>query len=218
LFPLYNVFRSPLRDSTTILWPFFTSIDDREKGYKEWEGPWPFITFASGQKTISRVWPFYSHAYNTNLQSDVILWPLYTYRHIRSAPLDRERTRILFFLFSDMTERDTAKNRSRRRVDLWPLFTARREFNGNTRLQVLAPLEPILPENHNIEREYSPVWSVWRSEKNPRTGDASQSLLWNLYRREVSSQSRKVSFFFGLYQSRTSPEGTHTRLFYIPLR
>jgi hypothetical protein len=198
IFPFYNVFRSPLRDSTIIMWPFFT--------------------FASGTKTISRVWPFYSHAYNTNLQSDVILWPLYTFSHIRSAPLDRARARIMFFLYSDLNEKDTARNLTRRRVDVLPLFTWRREYNGNTRLQIFAPLEPVLPANHNIEREYSPFWSVWRSEKNPKTGHTSQSLFWNLYRRETTPQSRKVSLFFGLYQSRKSEEGTHTRLFYIPLR
>ena len=216
--PLYNLFRSPMRDSTTVLWPFFTWIDDREKGYKEWQAPWPFITFARGEKTINRFWPIYSHAYNTNLQVDSVLWPIYRYSRIRATAVDRQRTRILFYLYSDTLEKDLAKNRVRHRVDFWPFFTSRKEYNGNTRLQVLAPLEPLLPANHNIDIEYSHAWSLWRSEKNPRTGNASQSLLWNLYRREVTPKSRKVSCFFGLYQSRTSEEGTHTRLFYIPIR
>ncbi len=216
--PLYNVFRSPMRDSTTILWPFFTWIDDREKGYKEWEGPWPFITFARGEKTINRLWPVYSHAYNTNLQIDSVLWPLYRYSRLRASAIDHQRTRILFYLYSDTLDKDLGKNRVRHRTDLWPLYTWKKEYNGNTRLQVLAPLEPLLPANHNIDIEYSYAWALWRSEKNPRTGHSSQSLLWNLYRREVTPEARKVSCFFGLYQSRKSEEGTHTRLFYIPIR
>jgi hypothetical protein len=42
--PFFASSRSAQRDSTTVLWPFFTWIDDRAKNYHEWEGPWPFIT------------------------------------------------------------------------------------------------------------------------------------------------------------------------------
>ena len=50
--------RSPQCDSTTVLWPFFTAIDDRAKKYREWQGPWPFVIFARGEgKHTSRVWP-----------------------------------------------------------------------------------------------------------------------------------------------------------------
>jgi hypothetical protein len=37
--PLYSYSRSPQRDSTSVLWPFFNWIDDRAKKYREWEGP-----------------------------------------------------------------------------------------------------------------------------------------------------------------------------------
>ena len=47
--PAYSVFRSPKRDSTTVLWPFFSRIDDREKKYREWEAPWPFVVMARGR-------------------------------------------------------------------------------------------------------------------------------------------------------------------------
>jgi hypothetical protein len=218
LLPAYTFTRSPLRDQTTILWPFFTVIDEREKGYREWQMPWPFIGFARGPgKTINRVWPFYSRASNTNLQSDAYLWPVYKYSRLHTPSIDRERTRILFFLYSGVTEKNLETGRERRRKDMWPLFIHRTDFNGNKRFQALALLEPILPANHNIEREYSPVWSLWRSEKNPRTGASSQSLLWNLYRREVKPDQKKTSAFFGLYQSRRDTEGRHLKLFFIPV-
>ncbi len=218
LLPAYTFTRSPLRDQTTILWPFFTVIDEREKHYREWQMPWPFIDFARGPgKTINRVWPFYSRASSTNLQSDTYLWPVYKYTRLHSDPLDRRRTRILFFLYSDVNEKNTETGRSKRRHDLWPLFIHRTDFNGATRFQVLALLEPVLADNHNIEREYSPIWSLWRSEKNPHMGTSSQSLLWNLYRREVKPEQKKVSALFGLYQSRRDAEGKHLKLFFIPV-
>ena len=218
LLPAYSFLRSPQRDSTTVLWPFFSRVDDRQKGYREWDAPWPLVEFARGPgKHASRVWPFFSHAYNTNLVDDFYMWPVYKYNRVQADPLDRQRRRILFFLYSDTTEKNTRTDKSRERTNLWPLFSHYRDFNGNTRLQVLAPLEPLLPGRDKIEREYSPVWSLWRSERNPQAGAASQSVLWNLYRHETRPDSSRVSFLFGLFQFRKDAEGRHWRIFYIPL-
>ena len=74
-----------------------------------------------------------------------------------------------------------------------------------------------MPENKGIERNYSPLWSVWRSEKNPRAGASSQSLLWNLYRRDETPDAKKCSLLFGLFQYQSGSKGKQMRLFYIPL-
>lgn len=216
---VYSFERSPQRDATSILWPFgFSYTDDRGKKYEEVGAPWPFIVFAWGEgKTINRVFPLFSHGQKGGLRADSILWPLYTRRQLISPPLERDRSRILYFLYSDTVEKNTETQAHRRVTGLWPLFTHRRDFNGNERLQMLALLEPFLPDNKSIERNYSPIWSVWRSEKNPQTGAASQSLLWNLYRHEKSPERKKVSFLFGLFQHKSGPEGKQTKLFFIPL-
>ena len=219
LLPLYNRLRSPSRDSTSFPWPLgITHTIDREKRYTEWGTPWPLVVFDRGEgKTTSRIWPLFSQSHNATLESDWYLWPVYKYNRINSPPLDRRRTRILFFLYSDTLEKSTETGAARHRVDLWPLFTARRDFDGSRRLQLLAPLEPFLPNNKSIDRDYSPVWTVWRSEKNPQTSAASQSLLWNLYRRDTAPEIRKYSLLFGLFQYQSSAAGKRWRLLYIPL-
>jgi hypothetical protein len=218
LLPLFAQLRSPLRDSATYLFPLgLTLTDDRERRYHEVGAPWPLVVFARGEgKTMNRVWPLFSQAHSATLESDFYLWPLYKSSRIHSAPLARERTRILLFLYSELTERNTETGRALQRTDLWPLFTARRDLGGNERLQLLAPLEPFLPNNGSIERNYSPLWSLWRSEKNARTGAASQSFLWNLYRRETTPQTKKCSLLFGLIQYQSGPEGARWRVFYVP--
>jgi hypothetical protein len=216
-FPAYSVQRSPNRDSTSVMF-LFGHVTDREKKYTEWDLPWPFVVFARGEgKTANRVWPFFSHAHTATLQRDFYLWPVYHHSHFHSAPLDRDRARVLLFLYSDINEKNMDTGATRRRLDLWPLFVHHREFNGNSRLQVLALLESFVPASHKIARDYSPVWSVWRSERNGRTGASSESLFWNLYRHESTPESKRTSFFFGLYQSNSSPENKSVRLFYIPL-
>lgn len=64
-----------------------------------------------------------------------------------------------------------------------------------------------MPGNKSIERLYSPLWSVWRSESDPGRGKASQSLLWNLWRRERSGNETRSSALFGLVQTRRDGGG-----------
>jgi hypothetical protein len=216
--PLFTSTRSPQRDSLTAPWPIGLSLTkDRLRKYREIGAPWPIIVFARGEgKHTSRVWPFYSRASNTNVESDFYAWPIYKYNRLYSPPLERERTRILFFLYSDVREKNLEAKVDMHRVDFWPFFTFKRDLDGKQRLQILALLEPILPNNKSVERDYSPVWSLWRAEKNPKTKASSQSLLWNLYRRDVTATSKKCSLLFGLFQYESAPEGKRWRLFYFP--
>jgi len=218
ILPAYYELRSPKRDVTTVVWPFFSHIDDREKKYTEWQTPFPFVDFAKGEgKTIRRIWPFYSQAHTEYLESDWYLWPVYKFNRAKVAPLDRSRMRILFFLYSDTIQKNTETQEYQRRRDFWPLYTHRHDYNGNTYFQIFAPLEPILPTSKSVDRDYSQVWSVWRSEHNPKTGGTSQSLLWNLYRRQTTPESKKCSLLFGLFQYQSGTDGKRVRLFYIPI-
>jgi hypothetical protein len=176
------------------------------------------VIFARGEgKQTSRVWPVFSESKNALKENDSYLWPLYTYSRVHSDPLDRRRTRILLYLYSRLDVRNTETGKDRVRTDAWPFFVWHHEFNGDERLQILAPLEPAVPDNSRIERNWSPLWSVWRAEYNASTGAKSQSLLWNLYRRQSAPDAERVSVFFGLYQSQTNPAGKSTRLFYAPV-
>lgn len=217
--PFYSILRSPQRDSSTYGWPIgLTITDDRARHYHEVGAPWPFIVFANGEgKTTRRVWPFFSHSENEVLESAFLLWPIWKYNAIHAETLDRRRKRILFYLYSDTIEENRNTGEFKRRMDFWPLFTRKKEMDGRTRLQILALLEPIMPNVDSIERNYSPLWSIWLSENNPRTGASSRSFLWNLYRREAAPKTKKVSLLFGLFQYQSDAKRSRVRLFYIPI-
>jgi hypothetical protein len=215
--PFYNRLRSPLRDETSYGWPFgYWRIDDREKKYREQDFLWPLFVRAEGSKTETRIFPLYSHAASDGLESDFYLWPLYKYNLLKTESLERERTRILFFLYSDLREQVGNRGPILHRVDFWPFFTWRRDLDQQERLQVMALLEPFLPDNRSIARDYSQLWSFWRAEKNVKTGASSQSLLWNLYRHETTPTSKKLSLLFGLFQYQSTAQGTTWRVCYVP--
>ena len=219
ILPLFTILHSPNRDSVTYPWPFgYTHTVDREKKYTEIGAPWPLIVFAHGPgKTTRRVWPFYSNARTPTLESEWYAWPIYKVNRIHSDPLERERIRILLFLYSHVSEKSTETGKERIRNDLWPLYTKHRDLNGDERLQILSILEPILPGNKSIERNYSPLWALWRTEKSPKAGASSQALLWNLYRRETSPEQKKLSLLFGLFRYQSDGDGRRWSLFYIPV-
>jgi hypothetical protein len=214
--PLYSYSRSPQCDSTTVLWPFFSWIDEREKKYHEWQAPWPFVIFARGEgKTTSRVFPLFSLSQNTNLESDSYLWPLYRHKAVHADPLGLTRDSVLFYIYSAETETNTQTGAVKKRRDMWPFFTWHYDLNGNERLQIFAPVEPAVPNNRGVERNWSPLWSVWRWEHNSKTGADSRSLLWNLYRRDTTPDTKKCSLLFGLFQYQSDGKNTRMRLFYI---
>ena len=216
--PFYSLLRSPQRDSTSVLWPFFTWVDDRGQKYREWQMPYPVVVISRGPgKTTTRFWPLFSRSHNESLETDYYLWPLYRYDGIHADPLDYGRTRILLYCFVNKKEKNLETGALLHRVDLWPLFTYQQDFNGDQRLQILAPIEPWLPGNVGVERSWSPLWSVWRAETSPKRGTTSRSLLWNLYRCDKAPASRRYSFMFGLFQYQSNPEGEAVRLFYIPI-
>ena len=217
-FLLYAQSRSPQRDYTSLIWPFFAWVDDRGKKYREWEVPWPLVVFARGEgKTITRIFPWFSRAYDDTQESDFYLWPLYRYNRIQASEYERQRTRLAVYLFENLTEKNLATGAEHRRIGLWPLFTWHRNFNGNRRLQIIAPIETILPDIRAVERNWSPLWSLWRAESNPKTGAASQSLLWNFYRLDTAPAARKCSLLFGVFQYQSDSETTQWRLLQVPV-
>ena len=127
--------------------------------------------------------------------------------------MNRERTRILVFLYSDLIDKNTVTGETKTRIDLWPLFTTKKELDGRERFQLFAPIEPFVPSNKSIERNWSPVWSVFRQDKNPRTGAESQSLLWNLWRRDATPTNSHASLFFGVAKCDSDATGRQWRWF-----
>lgn len=218
LLPFYSRLRSPNRDSSTYFWPFGVTVtDDREKGYRELGAPWPLVVFARGEgKTANRVWPFFSRARTPVLETRFYLWPMYHYKRVQSEPLDRERSRVLFFLWSAVNERNTETGTVAKRRDFWPLYHYQTDHEGNERRQILALMEPILPNNDSMTRNYSALWSIYRSESNPETGKKRQSFLWNLFHRQSDADSKRWSFLFGLLGREKDADGTRWRVLYIP--
>ncbi len=218
LMPLYTSQVSTTRVTKSYGFPLgVTHTIDQEAKYEEWDAPWPLVEFAKGEgKQTTRVFPFYSDARTANARSAFFMWPFYKFNQTKAEPLNRERTRYLLFLYSDILEENTTNKTSFHRRDLWPFFSWRKGHDGNEKLQVLSLLDPILPGYASIERIYDPVYALYREEHNAKNGDESRSILWNLYRSEKQGETRRQRALFGLFQREKTADHTKWRIFFIP--
>ncbi|HXG30701.1 MAG TPA: hypothetical protein VNK81_03570 [Thermodesulfobacteriota bacterium] len=194
IFPFYSTVESPERTQSTYLWPLFNRLLDRERGIERWDVPWPLINLTRGTKKENRVFPFYASEVDGNDEEGFFLWPLYRYYKVTLQDYVRTRKTVLLFLYSDIREKSTIEGgMDRRRIDAWPLFTYRRDAEGNRSLHLLSILEPLLSGNEGIERSYSPIWRLYEW-KGYRDGRSVSSLLWNTYRMERSKEGIMVDF------------------------
>ncbi|HAB16152.1 MAG TPA: hypothetical protein PLX89_06930 [Verrucomicrobiota bacterium] len=217
--PFYSTLRSEARDQTSILWPFFSRTEDRQRQYVEWGAPWPLLGWADGPgKTARRVFPFYGKINAGEMNQEFVLWPVFTHRSIDAETLRRDQWRSVYFFYSDIRLINKETGEFRRDRGMWPFFVWRHELDGRVRLQVPAPLETVLRNREAVQRNYSPLWAMYRAESNPKTGAASQSVLWNLFRREVTTNAVRTSCLFGLVQTKRIGAERHWRFFWLPNR
>lgn len=216
--PFYAETSAPHYQQRSWGWPLGLSLSSNAlTGYRETAAPWPFVVHGDGPgRSTRRFWPLYGSSVTTNQTRSFFLWPLWQERSSRSAVADRHERRVGLIVYRDAEVRLPEGRRLQR--SLWPLYTFRQDEDGRSRCQILAPLEPLLPGHPSLERNYSPLWSVWRAESDPATGRASQSLLWNLWRQEQSPQSRKGSLLLGLIRYESHAEqGSRWRLLGLPV-
>ena len=211
-FPFYVTEDSVKESKSSILWPFFNRTENYEKGYSELDAPWPLIRFAHGENhEVVRMLPLFADERIDVRRKRWFLWPLYKIEEIHSPLLDRRRDRVLFFLYSNLNERDVEQDKLRvHRTALWPLFNYQ-TVKGVTTFSTLAILEPFFPENESIERNWAPLYRLY-IHKSDRQGNQATSFLWNLYWHE-SRPGASAGELFPIFSWRQTPsEGYDWRI------
>jgi hypothetical protein len=237
IFPFYSTLQSPQRTQTTYLWPFLNHLVDKKEGIERWDVPWPLINFTRGDKRENRVFPLYAIKIDGKDEEGFFLWPLYRYSTLLLGDHRRTKKSVLFFLYSDIKEEPTVEDgRNGRKIDVWPLFSYRRDTKGNRSFHLLSLLEPFLSGNKGIERNYSSFWRLyeWKEDKD---GRRVHSFLWNTFRSERyeeklkidfrpiipifsykdSGDKSKVYFFGGLFGYKSDQDKKTIRLFFVPI-
>ncbi|MFQ5786431.1 MAG: hypothetical protein ACE5H1_00465, partial [Thermodesulfobacteriota bacterium] len=215
IFPFYTSFETPDFTNKTYFWPFFNYVEDKKKGFKQLSAPWPFIGFTRGMREGNRFFPFFasnrgergggrvvpiypqdskrSKSQGYEDKDGFILWPIYRYNTITLEDYRRISKSILLIIFKDIKDEPIIEDgTSGRRISLWPLFSYKRDSNGNRTFQFISLLEPLVFGVDGLERNYYPLWRFfeWKKYSDGRT---VTSFLWNTFSTDHSEKTTKVS-------------------------
>ncbi|MFO7982289.1 MAG: hypothetical protein R6V08_02450 [Desulfuromonadales bacterium] len=234
VFPFYLQHESLRETRKTVLWPFFNYKHDRVKDYRQWDYPWPLLrTTVGAEYHGQRFLPFFADETRGESRKRWFLWPVYKIEDTEADLFQRRLHRVLFFLYSDLTEtRSEEVGVRKRRISFWPLFTYDK-IKGVSHFRTLSILEPIFPENDPIKRNWEPLWRIYQ-KKWDQQGSSVTSVLWNLYwseKREQEQawelfpfvsyfheedQGKDVSIFKGLVRFRSDQDKKILNFFYLP--
>ncbi|MBN2427768.1 MAG: hypothetical protein JXK94_05485 [Deltaproteobacteria bacterium] len=183
--PFYVRSTSTNHSSTHILWPFFSHIQDREKGYEEWNYPWPLFRKTEGQhKQSTKYLPFYADERVGEFNKRWFLWPLYKVEEVEAPDYSLHRDRVLFFLYSNFEENHLSQpEKNKKRIAFWPFFTYEKK-HAITDFFFLSLAEPFFPENEAIGRIWGPLWRIYQHRYDGNRDIEVSSFLWNLYWKE----------------------------------
>ncbi len=192
ILPFYYGFDMPGRKQRTYGWPFFTYIENTNKNFRRWDMPWPIISFSRGDVTTNRVFPLFSIKREQDYEAGFALWPLYRWSTLTLEDYVRTRKTFAFFLYKDVKDVPRVEGgRESRAINLWPLFTYRRTPEGKAYFNFISPLETFLQDNHPRERNWVPLWTIFRWDKDEQ-GNHVSSFLWNTFRTESTKKGVKV--------------------------
>ena len=165
LIPFYSMEKAPDRFSLTLPWPVgVTRTVDHQKDYREWGIPWPIITCPRGRQKGHTHGPCLKAIKAPINKKGFVAWPLLRFQNKRDTVSVKNINKYSFTLQAREETQRSNDEVMRERWSLWPLFIKERK-NEITSTQWMAPLEAILWNKETIQRHYSPLWAIWRSQK-----------------------------------------------------
>ncbi len=192
LLPFYYSMDMPGRSQRTYAWPFFTYIENTNRNFRRWDMPWPLITLSRGDVNTNRIFPLFSVKKEKDYESGYAIWPLYSWRKHTLPDYEIKRRAIAFFLYKDVQNIPiTERGRDSRVINVWPLFTYKRSTDGKAYFNFISPLEVFLSDNPPRERNWRPLWTIFRWDKDEE-GNHVSSFLWNTFRTESTKKGVKV--------------------------
>jgi hypothetical protein len=180
--PFYSRDTGPGYIRENYAWPFFGYTHRAEPyRYDETRWLWPFFVQGRGDdRHVNRWGPFYTHSIIKGTEKTWLLWPLYRNQQWSADGVAQEKDTLLFFLWWSLEQRSLANPAAApaRKTHLWPLYSAWDNGAGRRQVQALSPFEVFFPHNDTVRQLWSPLFALYRYDRQPDT-TVRHALLWN---------------------------------------
>lgn len=201
--PFYTRDTGPGFVSENYVWPFF--------GYTHRTGPvryderrylWPFFVQGRGeQRHVNRWAPFYTHSNYKGHDKTWVAWPLFRHAAWQDEGIAQEKNQVLYFLYWSQTQRSLTNPAAApaHKTHFWPLLSVWDNGAGRRQVQFLSPLEVFFPTNDPIRQLYTPLFALYRYDRQGDTA-SRHSLLWNAitYRRSATEREFHLGPLFSV--------------------
>ena len=195
--PFYARATGPGYISETYGWPFFGYTHRTAPyHYDEQRYLWPFLVQGRGDDRLVNRWaPFYTHSVIKGFDKTWLLWPLYRNQRWSADGVAQQKDQLLFFFYWSLAQQSLTNPSAApaRKTHLWPLFSAWDNGAGRRQVQALSPFEVFFPGNENVRQLWSPLFALYRYERNPDTS-VRHSLFWNAVTYQRSPVAREFHF------------------------
>jgi hypothetical protein len=178
LFPFYGHSKTDREESWMFLPPFFRHTVGRNLTQNIYF--WPFYQ-TEKSKNLDKLyaWPLYGRRTTADENRRFWLWPFVWKRHEKCPPVAIDKFRVFPLYESEATSSLSAPtNVVERYVSVWPLGSYERKKHDYKRVRCL-DLWPFR-ETAPIERNLSPLWSLYQYEQTPSGSETE--LLWGAAR------------------------------------
>jgi hypothetical protein len=201
--PFYTRDTAPGLVSENYVWPFFGYTHRTEPvRYDERRYLWPFLVQGRGeQRYVNRWAPLYTHSNYKGHDKTWIVWPLYRHAEWQDEGIAQEKNQLLYFLYWSQTQRSLANPAAApaHKTHFWPLLSVWNNGAGRRQVQFLSPLEVFFPTNDPIRQLYTPLFALYRYDRQSDTA-SRHSLLWNAltYRRSATDREFHLGPLFSV--------------------
>ena len=140
------------------------------------------LTITRGYVHTNRFFPLFSVKKEEDFETGYALWPLYSWRKHELEDYEIKKKAIAYFLYKDVQNIPKVEGgRDSRAINLWPLFTYRRTTDDKAYFNFISPLETFLQDNAPRERNWVPIWTIFRWDRDEEGNHVSSflcSCLW----------------------------------------
>ncbi len=231
--PFYAFTDSDRAKSRTYIWPFFGYTDSQTPQYFEKRYFWPLLVQRRGDSYINRWAPVYTHSIRSGVDKTWAMWPIYRHEKKIERDLLHEKTQILYFVYWNLRQSNPQNPEAAPAIKrhLWPIFSHWDNGAGRQQTQVLSPLEVFFPYNDVVRTLYSPLFAIYRRDRDQ--SEVKDSLLFNfitwtrdpenstfhigpLWTHERAPETRRWEILKGLVAYNSAPDTPRFRLLWLP--